>query len=236
MIHIAICDDNRPFLNIIENKINEILEDKKEAVNICKFASGIELIKAYTNKDKPFHIIFLDIDMPKIDGLEVAEVIRDKDEDCILIFLTSMDDKVYKTFKYNTFRFIRKTHMDAELEEALIKSMEKLTTDKHVFKTTIGEVALYTDDILYFEFMDRTVYIKTFDGKYRTNIRRLKDIEDVFLSKGFVSIHRSCIVNENYIKSVGSLEIALDNDERLPVSRYRMEEVKKAFVRAARRG
>ena len=84
--------------------------------------------------------------------------------------------------------------------------------------------------------MDRVVHIVTFNSKFRTNIRRFKDIEDAFLSKGFVGIHRSCIVNQNYIKAIGDLEITLDNGEKLPVSRYRMEDVKKAFIEAARKG
>ena len=236
MIHIGICDDDRYFLDYIGYKIEKILEKKNISYKIHRLSNGIELLNAYDEKNKPFDIIFLDIDMPKIDGLEVAEVIRKKDEETILMFLTSMDNEVYKTFKYDTFRFIRKSHIDMELDETLKSSLEKLKDEKHVFKTTDGNLSLYISDILYFEFLDRTVHIKTFDSKYKTTIRRFKDIETVFESKGFVSIHRGCIVNENYIKSIGNLDITLDNDEKLPVSRYRIEDVKKSFIKAARRG
>lgn len=236
MINIAICDDDINFLDLIENKVIKIFEDKRETIRLHKFINGMELIKSYDNQDKPFDIILLDINMPKIDGLEVAEAIRKKDEEVILIFLTSMEDEVYKTFKYNTFRFIRKTHMDDELEEALTSAVTKFAVEKHIFRTTLGDIVLSTDEILYFEFINRVVYIVTFDNKYKTNIRRLRDIEEVFTSKGFVGIHRSCIVNQNYIKTIGNLEITLDNGERLPVSRYRMEDVQKAFIKAARRG
>ena len=236
MINIVICDDDNIFLDFIQDSIIKILEDKKEDIKIHKFKSGMELLKAYDNIDELFDIILLDIDMPEIDGLKLAEIIRKEDEKTILIFLTSMEEEVYKTFKYNTFRFIRKTHMDKELEEALTSAIEKLSEEKHIFKTNLGEIALTIDEILYFEFIDRVVHIVTFDDKFRTNIRRFKDIEDEFLPKGFVGIHRSCIVNQNYIKSVGDLEIELDNGEKLPVSRYRMEDVKKAFIKAARKG
>ncbi|HSH36104.1 LytTR family DNA-binding domain-containing protein [Schnuerera sp.] len=236
MIYIGICDDDRYFLDYVGYKIEKILEKKNISSRIHRLSNGIELLNAYDEKNKPFDIIFLDIDMPKIDGLEVAEVIRKKDEETILMFLTSMDNEVYKTFKYDTFRFIRKSHIDMELDEALKSSLEKLKDEKHVFKTTDGNLSLYISDILYFEFLDRTVHIKTFDSKYKTTIRRFKDIETVFESKGFVSIHRGCIVNENYIKSIGNLDITLDNDEKLPVSRYRIEDVKKSFIKVARRG
>ncbi|CCQ95556.1 Two component transcriptional regulator, LytTR family [[Clostridium] ultunense Esp] len=236
MVYIGICDDDRCFLDYIENRIEEIVKAENIVAKIYKINNGIDLLKAYDKKNKPFDIIFLDIDMPKMDGLEVAEIIRKKDEETILIFLTSMEDVVYKAFKYDTFRFIRKSHMDKELEEALQSSLEKLKDEKHIFKTTNGDLSLYISDILYFEFMDRAVYIKTFDGIYKTNIRRFKDIEDIFGHKGFVSIHRSCMVNENYVKSLGNLDIILDNDEKLPVSRYRMEEVKRSFIKVARRG
>mgnify|MGYP001027098319 FL=1 len=236
MIYIGICDDDRYFLDYIENKIEKILKVQDIAFKIHKFTNGIDLLETCNEMDKPLDIIFLDIDMPKLDGLEVAEIIRRKDEEIILIFLTSMEDEVYKTFKYNAFRFIRKSHINTELKEALQSSLEKLKDEKHIFKTSKGDLALYISDILYFEFVDRAVCIKTFDTKHKTTIRRFKDIEGVFESKGFILIHRSCMVNGNYIKSVGNLDITLDNDEKLPVSRYRIEEVKKSFIRMARRG
>lgn len=236
MINIVICDDDKNFLSYIENRIIKILEARQENIKIHKFGSGMELLKAYDKGAKPFDIILLDINMPKIDGLELAELIRKEDEGTILIFLTSMEEEVYKTFKYNTFRFIRKTHIDQELEEALLSAMKKLSVEKYIFKTADGEIALAIEEIIYFEFMDRVVHIVTFNSKFRTNIRRFKDVEDAFLPKGFVGIHRSCIVNQNYIKAIGDLEITLDNGEKLPVSRYRMEDVKKAFIEAARKG
>lgn len=236
MIHIGICDDDRYFLDYIENEINKILKIKNIDIKIYKFEKGMDLLKAYDDEDKPFDIIFLDIGMPKLDGLEVAEIIRKRDEESLLIFLTSMEEEVYKAFKYNTFRFIRKSHMNKELAEALESSLEKLKDEKHIFKTLNGDLSLYTSDILYFEFIDRNVYIKTFDTKYKTTIRRFKDIEDEFSSKGFILIYRGCMVNVNYIKSIGNLDITLDNNERLPVSRYRIDEVKKSFIKVARRG
>jgi two-component system response regulator LytT len=236
MINIGICDDNSYFLDYIEDRIINTLKYGNICANAYKFVDGIELLRAYDNKDKPFDIIFLDIDMPKKDGIEIAELIRKRDEEVLLIFITSMDDEVYKVFKYNTFRYIRKTHIDMELEEALNSAVEKLEGEKHVFKTICGDVALYISDILYFEFMDRVVQIQTFHGKHRTTIRRFKDVEDVFIPKGFIPIHRSCLVNERYIKSIGNLDITLDNEEKLPVSRYRLEEVKRSFISTARRG
>ncbi len=236
MINIGICDDNSYFLDYIEDRIINTLKYGNICANAYKFVDGIELLRAYDNKDKPFDIIFLDIDMPKKDGIEIAELIRKRDEEVLLIFITSMDDEVYKVFKYNTFRYIRKTHIDMELEEALNSAVEKLEDEKHVFKTICGDVALYISDILYFEFMDRVVQIQTFHGKHRTTIRRFKDVEDVFIPKGFIPIHRSCLVNERYIKSIGNLDITLDNEEKLPVSRYRLEEVKRSFISTARRG
>lgn len=236
MINIAVCDDNQHFLGYIEQEIIEALKSIEKAAKVHKFINGIKLLESYSKSDKPFDIIFLDIDMPKIDGIEAAEIIRKKDKKTILIFLTSMEDEVYKTFRYNTFRFIRKSNIDTELKEALENAMGKLTYEKCIFKTVEGEVALYINDILYFEFIDRNVQIITFNHKYMSNIRRFKDIEDVFQSREFIKIHRSCMINENYIKCIGDLDVTLDNGKKLPVSRYRIEEVKKRFVKVARGG
>ncbi len=236
VLNIGICDDDIYFLDYIESRIVEILKQYNIHANTYKFVDGIELLRAYDSMDKPFDIVFLDINMPKKDGMEIAELIRKRDDEFLLVFITSMEDKVYKVFKYNTFRFIRKTYLDIELEEVLNNAMEKLEDEKHIFKTTCGDIALYISDILYFEFIDRVVQIKTFNSKYRTTIRRFKDVEDVFIPKGFIPIHRSCLVNGRYIRSIGNLDVTLDNGEKLPISRYRLEEVKKSFINMARRG
>ena len=236
MINIAICDDDKYFLDYISCNIEEVLKDEEKIIAINKFTDGIELLESLRQENTNFDIIFLDINMPNMDGIEVADAIRRKDNEVLLIFLTSMEDKVYQTFKYNIFRFIRKMYIDTELVEALQSAMEVLKDEKYIFQTIEEEIRLYLREILYFEFIDRVVSIRTFSRKYKTNIRRFKDIEDIFLSKGFVSIHRGCIINENYIKSIGNLYITLDTEEKLSVSRYKIEEVKKAFIRAARRG
>ncbi|WP_236915399.1 GHKL domain-containing protein [Clostridium sp. Cult2] len=198
MIYIGICDDDKYFLDYVENRIEEVLKDENTTIKINKLTDGMELLKAYNNEDKPFDIIFLDIDMPNIDGIETAEIIRKKDEETILIFLTSMEDEVYKTFKYGPFRFIRKSHIDRELHEALISSLEKLKDEKHVFKTVYGDLALYISDILYFEFVDRTVYIKTlfyffliFSDILAVNILSSfigKDIKDIVINQTWARI------------------------------------------------
>lgn len=236
MIRIGICDDEKLFLDSLECMVMEVLKDQKKTVIIHKFSSGIELLEEYDQEGDTFDIIILDINMPKVGGIETAKIIREKDEEVILIFLTSMEDKVYKTFKYNTFRFIRKYHIDKELKEALESAMEKLEDEKYIFTTTIGEIELHISEILYFEFYDRVVHIKTFNSEYRTNIRRFKDIEDIFSCKGFVIVYRGNMINKNHIKSIVNTEITLDNGEKMHVSRYRIEEVKKAFIMAARRG
>lgn len=236
MINIAICDDDKYLLDYIEYKIIEVSRNEEETLKVHKFIKGIDLLESYEQQTNDFDIIFLDITMPNMDGMEVAKIIREKDKETMLIFLTSMEDKVYETFKFNTFRFIRKIHIDIELVEALKSAIKILKDEKMIFQTTEGEIGLYINEILYFEFIDRVVFISTLNGRYKTNIRRFKDIEDIFLSREFVAIHRGCIINENYIKGIRNLHITLDNEEKLPVSRYRVEEVKKAFISAARRG
>lgn len=236
MIQIAVCDDNKVFLDHITYQLYEIIKELHIEAEIHQYNHASQLLELYDQINSPFNIIFLDIDMPDIDGLETAKYIRQRDENVILIFLTSMEDRVFESFEYNAFRFIRKGYIFQELKLALQKAWELLTKEVklYTFKTKEEEIKLSLGDILYFEFVNRNVEVKTFEQRYSLTIKRFSDIVEQFSDKGFIMIHRGCIVNVKYIRSIGYGDITLDTGEMLPVSRYRVSEIRKAFTENAR--
>lgn len=234
MIKIAVCDDNKLILDYIHNKINLICEELKIETYIEVFINGDEFL-SYEEKDiESFDILFLDIDMPLVTGFDIAKFIRNSNEKTIIIFVTSMIDLVYESFKYRPFSFIRKQKLDEELPEVLasaINTLEKSLLSKHVFNTDLGEVILSTEDILYIECINRKVYLKTEDRKLYIKGSQFNHVVSEFLDKNFVLIHRTCLVNLKYIFSIGKMDITLDNGTILPMSRYKIKDVKSAFLK-----
>lgn len=113
MYNIAICDDE---IKTLEN-IATMIKDKFSSMNIegnyntCNYPE--ELLKIL-DKEK-IDVLFLDIDMPKISGMDIGQYILNKSMDTLLIFVTSHDALVYESFKYHPFGFIRKSHLEDEI-------------------------------------------------------------------------------------------------------------------------
>ncbi len=231
MTKIALCDDNQQFMKNISELIHDCMKQEKIKVKLYLFNSGTNLINAYKQTGNLFDIVLLDIDMPDMNGMETAKYIRQYDDQCMLIFLTSMDDQVYKVFEFNTFRFIRKKYYEKELHAALLDAIKCLEEKeiKYEFKTKDEVVKLSTNEILYFEMVNRNVEMHTLHRPYTLTMSIFKEISDKFSDKGFVSVYKGALVNLRYIKSVKKMQIELDNGEVLGVSRQRMADVKRAF-------
>lgn len=233
MIRVAICDDDTVMLDYANNQINLIAEKLKKDILIQTFTDGNDMLSKDIKQISSFDIIFLDIDMPTIGGFEVAEFIRKFNEHLIIIFLTSMEELVYESLKYKPFRFIRKQKLNIELNEVLcsaISAVENNSIHYYIFKTEHGELKIGIQDIFYVECLNRKIYMKTVDKQYCLIGLQFNEIINEFLNKSFVLIHRSCIVNLKCIYSIGKIDITLDNGERLPISRYKVSDVKKAFT------
>lgn len=234
MIRIAICDDDKVILDYVYNQIKVITDELSKNTYVQAFLDGNEMLTGVTKDTSQFSILFLDIDMPIVTGFEIAEFIRKFNDNLLIVFLTSMDELVYESFKYKPFRFIRKNKLNEELREVLhlaIAVVEKNSIKYCQFRTEYGEVKFNINDIQYIECINRKVYLIPDDNKQHNLIGiQFSEIVDEFLDKGFILIHRTCIVNLKYIFSIGKLDITLDNGKKLPVSRYKINDVKRAFT------
>ena len=111
-MQIAICDDEVSMVQILEEKIKKLLPD---AV-IDKYLSGDELIASGSKPD----ILFLDIQMPGMDGMETAKVLRQDNEDMILIFVTAAEEYVFQAFDVAAFHYLVKPFSDEKFEAVQI--------------------------------------------------------------------------------------------------------------------
>ena len=97
-----ICDDNIDFAQKIKQEIKKITINKRTC-EICIFDNGRELIKKWDSQIAD--AVFLDIDMPEINGFELAEQIQKRKEDAYIIFITNHEDKVYQSYEYGDGKF-----------------------------------------------------------------------------------------------------------------------------------
>ena len=157
---VAICDDNINHISIIENYINKF---KKTAVECDAYTSGEELVYSYRDKKERYDVIFLDMEMEQLNGIETANLIRDMDEHVIIVFVTSHTEYMRESFKCSPFRFLVKPVDDEEFETVFYDISKKLSKQRKVFAFTENKakVRLYCDDIIYCESQDHWIWIHT---------------------------------------------------------------------------
>ena len=105
MYHIFICDDEKRFTEVLEKRVETCLKEQGQSYEIQIFYNGIEMFQAMQKKAP--EILLLDIDMPEISGMKLAEQIFSSNMNTNVIFVTNRDDLVFQAIHYQPFRFIR---------------------------------------------------------------------------------------------------------------------------------
>jgi len=215
---IAICDDNVNHINIIENYIDKF---KKTSVECDAYTSGEKLVYAYREKKERYDVIFLDMEMEQLNGIETANHIREFDEHVIIVFITSYTEYMRDSFKCTPFRFLVKPVADEEFETVFYDISKKLSKQRKVFAfaENKAKVRLYCDDIIYCESQDHWIWIHTKEKVYKI-CRTLTELHNQLNKEMFCRVHKSYIINFLYIKSIKDNDAELYHcDHPVPISR-----------------
>lgn len=241
MIRIGVCDDEISFAKTVLSKIQSFclreLPDKIVYDTAPAFSSGHSVLQ-YLENGNQINILFLDIDMPDMNGFELAWKLNRISPDIIIIFVSAYDNFVYNSFDYNPFRFLRKSHLNEEFTSALKKAIDKyLYADKSLsFDTVDGEQVIRVKDIVYFE-SERNYYMIHHVGGIEYKCRgTLTDVEAKMSDYGFYRVHNAFVVNMDHIKAIKSnTELLVISGERIKISAKRFQDFKKAFMLFSRR-
>jgi len=220
---IGIVDDKEEDLEVFSNKLRERLDISD---NIRCYTHPEE-IKLQINE---LDVVFMDVQMPEKDGISLAKELLDINSKIILVFLSDYDSYVWDSFAVDAIYYMRKRFFEKELGQVIKQINDKFIKRKKDYSTIKVGNKIYNlnlRNILYVEAQQKDVRIVTRDGdiKIRYRISSLeKELE------GFIKIHRSYLVNPIYVKSVKEREWIMENDESLPVSKYRREEVRQEYL------
>ena len=226
---IAICDDNMNHINIIENYIYSI---RKTSVECDAYQSGEELIRTFRNGEEQYDVIFLDMEMEQLNGIETANYIREIDEHVIIVFVTSHTEYMRESFKCAPFRFLVKPVDSEEFETVFYDISKKLSKQRKVFAFTENKakIRLYCDDIIYCESQDHWIWIHTKDKVYKI-CKSLTELHSSLDKEMFCRIHKSYIINFLYIKSIKDNDVELYHcDKLISISRSYKKEVLEEYT------
>lgn len=236
MIKIAVCDDSKENLNELNQYITGYFAQKGDIANeVCCFDSAKELVKAM--EEVMFDVYFLDVLIPKLNGIEIGRIIRRADQDAVIVYITVSRDFAFEAFGVRAFQYLQKPVNMKELSETLdgiVHLLDKKQSRKICVNTKDGLVNVNVDDIMYVENISRCAVYMLKDGKQVVSVCNRSSFEKSvgLLDKqsGFVQPHKSYFVNMHFIRTFGSKNLLLDDGTEIAISRKRFVDTKKTYL------
>lgn len=225
---IFICDDDSSSRAQIKTYLD--IYGPCSHLEISEFATGVEMIRAL--KSGHADIIFLDIEMEIIDGIDTAKLIRITDRRAIIIFVSSHQERVFDAFDCEAFHFITKPFTQQKFNDVFAKAIQKYKflnkTIPVQWKNTSVELPI--EKIKYFESYRKHVIFHTYDGEYQM-IANLSDVLNELSPYGFTQTHQGYAVNMNLIRRFDGLDILLDDGTKVPMSVRKKAEVVSTYAK-----
>lgn len=224
ILDIAVVDDEKA----IREHICALIEEQKPESSIEAYATGEELLAS----GKRFDIVFLDIQMDGINGIEAARNLRERQEDTVLIFITGIKEYVFDALDLYAFHYLLKPVDEEKFEEVLERAAEEVKKKKKrkcLFIRT-RNLTLDQSDILYVESRAKKLEIHTAGVDKAIEIYASMDELEGQLGEEFYRCHRAYIVNMAHITEYDNESITLTNGDRVYLTKKKYGEFVKAYM------
>ena len=229
MFKVAICDDDLRVGIYIEGIILKYSKVIGESIEVEVYESGEKLYRVL-KEEKCYQLIFLDINLGKMSGIDIGKKIRDEldNQSVQIVYISAANVNYLELFEIRPMNFFTKPIREENVIESIQKCMKLVGWDKESFSYKIGHCThkAILQDIIYFESMARKVKMVMvqeqieFYGKIEEIVQELEQYH-------FLNIHRSYLVNVNYIEYYKYDEVILKNGETLPISQPKRKKIRR---------
>ena len=242
-VEIAVCDDEQVHIDRIVKYIDVYSEESEININITSYNSGMALLKDIENDDLKYDIIFLDVEMPEINGVDMARQIRKITQDVIICFVTSFDKYAIQAYGVEALAYVVKPVAYAELKRVLSRAvvLVQYTFDYKEAEERYIEVPVSRNTrivdvrtIQYIEKRRNKCVLHCTDAEI-TCYETLKEICSKLDQNIFIYVHQGYIVNFDAIKEVKENVVCLGDGVEVPLSRSHYKEVKNRHMSKIRK-
>lgn len=236
MIRVAICEDDLYYAEKEKNLIETYLGKYEIRSEIVTFTTSEDLLNSYTDS---FDIVFLDIELSGMSGIEAAKWLRDKGVKSYIIFISAYTEYLLEGYKVEAHRYLLKN--DSKFDEAFCECMEsviaKIQTEEIKIEIDVkgGKLAVSPAKILYAESNVHkvSIYVLEQSGDIREYYMydRLDNVQENLKKYGFLRIHQSYLINSEHLRGVSRYKAELVRDIFLPISKKYFNEIEKFYIR-----
>lgn len=229
MIRIGIVDDEEPMLGIVQYYIEKSI-GPGDKVEVFTFLNG-DIFLNEVRRGSKFDILFTDIQMTVMDGMELGREIKQLQPDLYVVFITSHMEYAAESYVIEAYQYILKQDMEHRLPIVVRRLIDKISKDEGGQYRLVGTTniqKIFYRDIIYICKAKASKYVQYFtvDNEYKERAT-LEQIFRELHSKEFILVERSYIVNMKHIYRISGNTIYLKNDNQVAISRARLSEVKK---------
>lgn len=232
---LAIIEDEQAHRELLAEYLEEW--GKEQAVSLCikAFASAESFLFAWA-EEKDFDVLFVDIQMKEMNGMEMARQIRQQDSDIVIIFTTGITDYMEEGYEVEALHYLLKPISREKLSQCMDRALKKGSRERFLLVQTRDEMLkLSIEHILYVEARGHGCVIeyssKTGETCRTETTESISELEQKLGGEEFVKCHRSYLCRTGSIQRIDKLEIVLDNGSKVPVSRRLYAQVNQAFIR-----
>lgn len=222
---VAICDDEAFFREELRSILVAYKAERRLHIDVYQYPNGEALLA----DKKVFDIVFLDQQMPGLNGMQVARTLRSRNITCSIVFVTSYPDFVYESFEVQPYRFLRKPIKPegiTGLMNTFIKQQKLLSPITVVNDSE--QTVIHAKDILYLEGDGKYCIIRTNSAVYHRS-KTLAQVHEQLPQHCFYRTHKSYVVNLYSIDSFDKGSAALTNGELVKIGRNKVAEFKQVY-------
>lgn len=228
MIYIAICEDDVSIGNYLEELIRTQAENEKAEINIEVFLTAEECLD-YIKENHSFDLLFLDIELGNMSGIELAETIRNDlgDDYMQIVYISAKESYAMKLFETQPLNFLVKPIEKEKLKKVFCKAIKILEQKEEVFcyKKGHSQKKVFIKDILYFEVQNRKIIIYSKNAK-DTFYGALKNIAEELKKYHFFLCHKSFLIHYEKVRIFESSRLIMENGDEIFISQAKRQEVK----------
>jgi two-component system response regulator LytT len=231
MLKIAICDDEREARETLGFALEKLTENAPDRL-VYEFSSGQKAVRWLENHPGEIDLLFLDMEMKDLNGIQTAQAIREFDRNLMLAFVTGYENYVFEGYQTEAMDYLLKPVDMERLAAVLDRARSRLEKEREryfVFKNMDGIFRFSLEDIVLFYSQGRKVVVSAKNREY-SFYEKLDQVEN-----SFVRIHQRYLVNPAYVEFIGRNSVRI-LDKELPISRSLKDKALMALTKAIAEG